>query len=162
MFSLGIPLLRDGVGFFIFHKVSFEKHSNLHTLLIAGFLFNAWLVMTLFFSIHYGLADLITEQEVLQFPFDSFNSEWVWKGSWALPWLFILGSIVIDADMGQDHSLNGQNQQTGNWTSAKLRMARTMIKSQIFYPSRSTQTKRRMKCNDNWHCSGGQRISLAT
>ena len=28
MFSLGIPLLHDGVGFLIFHKVSFEKHSN--------------------------------------------------------------------------------------------------------------------------------------
>ena len=28
MFSLGIPLLRGGVGFLIFHKVSFEKHST--------------------------------------------------------------------------------------------------------------------------------------
>ena len=28
MFFLGVPLLRDGVGFLIFHKVSFEKHSN--------------------------------------------------------------------------------------------------------------------------------------
>ena len=28
MFSLGIPLLRDGMGFLIFHKVSVEKHSN--------------------------------------------------------------------------------------------------------------------------------------
>ena len=31
MFSLGIPLLRDGAGFLIFHKVSFEKHSKGHT-----------------------------------------------------------------------------------------------------------------------------------
>ena len=28
MFSLGIPLLRGGVGFLIFHKVSLEKHSS--------------------------------------------------------------------------------------------------------------------------------------
>ena len=28
MFSLGIPLLRGGVGFLIFHKVSFEKYSS--------------------------------------------------------------------------------------------------------------------------------------
>ena len=28
MFSLGIPLLRGGVRVLIFHKVSFEKHSN--------------------------------------------------------------------------------------------------------------------------------------
>ena len=32
MFSLGIPLLRDGVRVLIFHKVSFEKHSSAHTL----------------------------------------------------------------------------------------------------------------------------------
>ena len=31
MFSLGIPLLRDGAGLLIFHKVSFEKHSKGHT-----------------------------------------------------------------------------------------------------------------------------------
>ena len=28
--ALGVPLLRDGVGFLIFHKVSFEKHSTDH------------------------------------------------------------------------------------------------------------------------------------
>ena len=63
MFSLGIPLLRGGVGFLIFHKVSFEKHSsegmhilengkeknsppminNLRTLLSQNVLFNGFL-----------------------------------------------------------------------------------------------------------------------
>ena len=30
MFSLGVPLLRGGVGFLIVYKVSFEKHSIVH------------------------------------------------------------------------------------------------------------------------------------
>ena len=34
MFSLGIPLLRGGVRVLIFYKVSFEKHSRPHTLLL--------------------------------------------------------------------------------------------------------------------------------
>ena len=46
------------------------------------------------FSIHFALTDLVTEEEVLLFSFDSLVSEFGGALSWALSGLLMPGSIV--------------------------------------------------------------------
>ena len=85
-----------------------------------------WLVMTLLF------------QSTSPWPICSSLLTPLWVSSEGLflglfPGFSCLGALSMhDADMGQGHSLNGQNQQTRDCTSAKLEIARTMNGSWIF------------------------------